>query len=77
MVTWISDSPHTGLSAEVLRDLQKKDEAHVGNGNERVQSLVNYPGLKSGACPCTTQPGVADAVIYPQIFALATCAAQR
>lgn len=46
MVTWISGSPHTGLSAEVLRDLQEKDEAHVGNGNEGVQSLVtNSPDI--------------------------------
>lgn len=46
MVTWISGSPHTGLSAEVLRDMQEKDEAHVGNGNEGVQSLVtNSPDI--------------------------------
>lgn len=40
IVTWISGSPHTGLSAEVLRDLQKKDKAYVENNNERIQSLV-------------------------------------
>jgi len=46
MVTWISGSPHTGLSAEVLRDMQEKDEAHVGNDNEGVQSLVtNSPDI--------------------------------
>ncbi len=40
MVTWISGSPHTGLSAEMLRDLLQKDEAHVENGKEKVQSLL-------------------------------------
>lgn len=46
MVTWMSGSPHTGLSAEALRDLQEKDEAHVGKGHERVQSLVtNSPDV--------------------------------
>ncbi len=40
MVTWISGPPHTGLSAEMLRDLLQKDEAHVENGKEKVQSLL-------------------------------------
>ena len=40
MMTWISGSPHTGLSAEMLRELPQKEEVHVENGNEKVQSLV-------------------------------------
>lgn len=41
MVTWISGSPHTSLSAERLRELLQKDEAFLQDGNERVQSLVS------------------------------------
>lgn len=41
MVTWISGSPHTILSADGLQTLQQKDEASVQSGNERVQSLVS------------------------------------
>ena len=40
VVRWISGSPHTGLSAGILRNLPQKDEARVENGNEEVQSLV-------------------------------------
>ncbi|MDY6955257.1 MAG: hypothetical protein SVO96_00010 [Pseudomonadota bacterium] len=40
MATWISGSPHSGLSAEMLRDLPQQAEARVENGNENVQSLV-------------------------------------
>lgn len=42
MVTWISGSPHTILSAETLRELQKTNEANFTSGNERVQSLVTH-----------------------------------
>lgn len=41
MVTWISGSPHTSLSADMLRELQQKEEASVLSGNERVESLVS------------------------------------
>ena len=41
MVTWISESPHTSLSADRLRELQQKGEASVQSGNEKVQSLVS------------------------------------
>ena len=41
MVTWISGSPHTRLSADRLQELRQKDEASVQSGNERVQSLVS------------------------------------
>lgn len=40
MATWISGSPHSGLSAEMLRDLPQQAEVRVENGNENVQSLV-------------------------------------
>jgi hypothetical protein len=29
---------------------------------DAVVRRVNHPGLKAGACPCTTQPGIPDAV---------------
>jgi hypothetical protein len=41
MVKWITESPHTSLSADRLRELQQKDEASVQSGNETVQSLVS------------------------------------
>lgn len=41
IVTWISGSPHTTLSASMLQELQQGDEASIQNGNERAQSLVS------------------------------------
>lgn len=41
MVRWISESPHTSLSAERLLELQQKDEAFVQSCNEQVRSLVS------------------------------------
>ena len=51
MVTWISGSPHTGLSAEMLRDLLQKDEAHVENGKENLISPDPQPPVAGCASP--------------------------
>lgn len=40
MVTWITGSPHTKLSADTLQELAQKEEASVQRDNEYVQSLV-------------------------------------
>jgi Cu(I)/Ag(I) efflux system membrane fusion protein len=49
------------LALQSVRDLGESAFPEVAQGARSLLE-VNYPGLKSGACPCTTQPGVPDAV---------------